>query len=461
MDSTMRKSFLTLARCPERETVACPAQLNLTKERLTVGRAANSDARLQQKSVSRNHAMIRRRDNHFLVVDLASSNGTCINGIRVLQQQLKDGDTVTFGDVEYVFHQCDEPPEASDEAPEGAQFEATVDLGSETRGQEEHAVPGDAVQECGIVGRSCALMDAVRTTMRAAATDATVLIRGESGTGKELLARLIVNESARNTKRFIPVACSAIDPNIMGSTLFGHEKGAFTGAIGLKKGVFEEAHGGTVFLDEIGELELAMQVKLLRVLQEGEITRVGGVNPIPVDVRIIAATNRDLETALKGGHFREELYYRLKVIEITLPPLRERIEDIPDLAKFFMEECRQSFSSPVHGIGPDAIRALQRYSWPGNVRELRNVIERSMVLADASTLSVSDLPGEIVDGPKDRGLDADSLSGNATLEDVERAYIKKVLEKCENNKQRAAKQLGISRSTLYEKLREIGTRKDT
>ena len=301
-----------------------------------------------------------------------------------------------------------------------------------------------------IIGRSPALQAALRLAAKAARHDTTVLIRGETGTGKELVARLIVAESPRRDKPFIPVHCSAIGENLLGSTLFGHEKGAFTGAVGLKKGVFEEADGGTVFLDEVGELSPDMQVKLLRVLQEGEFMRLGGTRPLRTRVRMLAATNRNLEQAIRDGLFRDDLFYRLNVIAVRLPPLRERPEDIPELARYYVDALsRKAARGPVR-LSEEALARLCAYAWPGNIRELRNVIERGLVLAEGGCITEDDLPPEVTAAEPDPGP---VPSERRSLETMERDYILSVLRECGGNKRLAAGRLGISRSTLYDKLK--------
>jgi transcriptional regulator with PAS, ATPase and Fis domain len=307
-----------------------------------------------------------------------------------------------------------------------------------------------------IIGCSTALQSVMRLAVRAAESDSTVLIRGESGTGKELFARLIYTESKRAAQTFLCVHCSAIEETLMGSTLFGYEKGAFTGAVGMKKGLFEEANNGTIFLDEIGELTPSMQVRLLRVLQEGEFMRIGGTKVIKVDVRIIAATNRDLEKAVRDGLFREDLYFRLKVIELRLPSLRERREDIPELVNHFVADLTHTTASRVREILPETMEVLKQYPWPGNVRELRNVIERCLVLAEGPSLQVDDLPADIVVACPPPPEPASSGATHASVPDLEAAeqrHIRRVLQQCDGNKRLAAQQLGISRSTLYEKLK--------
>jgi DNA-binding NtrC family response regulator len=301
-----------------------------------------------------------------------------------------------------------------------------------------------------IVGRSAVLMQVMRQAVKAARHEATVLIRGETGTGKELFARLIVDESPRRDKPYIPVHCSAIDENLLGSMLFGHEKGAFTGAVGMKKGVFEEADGGTIFLDEIGELSPVMQVKLLRVLQEGEFMRLGGTKPLRVNVRIIAATNRNLEKGIRDGQFREDLFYRLNVIALTLPPLRERREDIPELVRHYVEGLSRETARGAMTVSPEAMARLQGYDWPGNIRELRNVVERGLVLAENGVITEDDLPPEVARRESAPAAPAEGQS----LEKMEREHILAVLRECGGNKRLAAERLAISRSTLYEKLKD-------
>ena len=597
------------------------APVYLKKKIFQIGRAKDRDLTLVDASVSREHALILRKENGYHLQDQASRNGTRVNGVAIVRHRLCEGDVVTFGDIVTVFREVEEDqaptagevPQArkvgesvlgvaADDATQTLSFvdathsrdsaaltawqtmqlfgacppadcEAVLRLivenlagiqdvkqvlihsvlpeafhcvhwirsggsGSTTKLPEEKllelvaqgeplwlaagrylkkvpttgtvdaaglpfklagrsvgclylegqdglslntlrvaqslaeamglaftmwsravAAPdrtryaGAAPNVPAIIGHSRALRDATRMAEKAAAVDATVLIRGETGTGKELMARLIQEESSRSERPFIPVHCSAIDETLLGSLLFGHEKGAFTGAVGLKRGLFEEADGGTLFLDEIGELSLGMQVKLLRVLQEGEFMRVGGTKPLHVDVRIIAATNRDLERAVRDGGFRNDLYFRLKVIEVTIPPLRERREDITELAQHFVKVIGSTMVSQVQQISPDAMAMLLQYGWPGNIRELRNVIERAMVLAETAALTRDDLPPEILmacDAPLSGVLPPENTATN--LAQVEQQHIQKILQECGGNKRLAAQRLGISRSSLYDKL---------
>jgi len=279
-----------------------------------------------------------------------------------------------------------------------------------------------------------------------APTDASVMIYGESGTGKELVAKAIHNNSNRREKQFLAVNCAALNENLIESELFGHEKGAFTGATNLKKGKFEIADGGTIFLDEIGEMPVSTQAKLLRVLQEKEFERVGGVKTIKTDTRIIAATNRDLEAMVKSGDFREDLYFRLNVFPVKLPPLRERKSEIPLLVDFFLKKYSSRFSKVIKGYTKDFIEKLSSYNFPGNIRELENIIERCIILCTLDKLNVEVLP----EFKHSDGLTSDSLD----VKENERQLIIKALKETNNNKSNAAKILGISRKTLHNKIKE-------
>lgn len=303
-------------------------------------------------------------------------------------------------------------------------------------------------------------------TMRAAERDCPVLITGETGTGKELIARSLHNYSPRRNKPFVAVNCAALPDTLLESELFGHEKGAFTGAVERRIGKFELADGGTLFLDEIGDMSPSAQAKLLRVLQEGEIQRLGSNKIIKVNVRVVAATNKTLEQEVEKGNFRQDLYYRIRVLELVLPPLRERRSDIPVLAQYFLEQLRHRFPTPVKTIHPDTMQCLLAYHYPGNVRELRNIIERALVLATGEVLLPEHLPAEVLEAAKlaepptsasERPSQAaQKATGNLSLADIERDHILRVLEMVQGNKVKAASILGISRTTLYEKLKEYG-----
>jgi DNA-binding NtrC family response regulator len=297
-----------------------------------------------------------------------------------------------------------------------------------------------------IVGQSVLINRAVETANKAAASRSTILLLGESGTGKEIFARAIHNWSDRKDKPFVAINCVGLSKELLESELFGHEKGAFTGALQLKKGKMELAHGGTVFLDEVGDISTELQTKLLRFLQEREFERVGGTKPISVDVRIIAATNRDLATAIREGHFREDLYYRLNVVPLTLPPLRERKEDIPGLANYFLRRSALETKKNFAGVTAEALQKLIAYEWPGNVRELANVIESAVVLGQGPDLTPHDLPAKIV------AMMPKTLRGGFTyhgaIDDYRRELIAKTLAQTQGNRAAAAKILGLQRTYL-------------
>ncbi len=314
----------------------------------------------------------------------------------------------------------------------------------------------------GLVARSEVMLRLFAMVERVARTDATVLITGESGTGKELFARAIHHFSRRSSKVFVPVNCSALVDSLMESELFGHVKGAFTGATSQKSGLFQYADKGTLFLDEIGDLALGLQPKLLRVLQEGELKPVGGVRGVPVDVRIIAATHRDLEEGVTVGSFREDLFYRLNVFQLRIPPLRDRPEDLEPLADAFLAEFSTRLGRGPLRLSPSAVHALHSHRWPGNVREFRNTLLRAATLAPSDMLSAEDLmvlqPGS--GGPLSAPATAGYAFEDLPLEEVERRHILRTLERCEGNKSQTARILGINRTTLWKKLIRYGFEED-
>jgi DNA-binding NtrC family response regulator len=306
-----------------------------------------------------------------------------------------------------------------------------------------------------ILGKSKPMRDVFDLIRRVADSPTNLLITGESGTGKELVAKAIHYNSSRREAPFIPVNCAAIPEPLLESELFGHVKGAFTDAKNDKRGLFEEANAGTLFLDEISELPLLLQAKLLRAIQEREIRRVGATRSIAIDVRIIAATNLNLAEETKAKRFREDLYYRLNVIEIRLPPLRERREDIPLLVDAFLKRSREANRKPVQGITESALALLVDYAWPGNVRELENVVERGVTLTRGDKLVPEDLPPMIQGLRGDRRAVDEAADRILPLQDIEQEYILRILEKAGGNKYQAAQLLGIDRKTLYRKLAEI------
>jgi len=310
-----------------------------------------------------------------------------------------------------------------------------------------------------IIGQSAGIKRVFDLIARVADSDSTVLIAGESGTGKELMARAIHFSSPRREKPLVPVNCGAIPEELLESELFGHEKGAFTSAIRTRIGRFELADGGTIFLDEIGEMSPKLQVKLLRVLQERQFERVGGTKTIRSDIRVIAATNQDLRQAVAQGRFREDLYYRLSVIPIPAPSLRERVEDIPLLVDHFLDKFRRSRKTRVKGITPEALELLKRYAWPGNIRELENLVERLVILSDNPRITPADLPPRFLDAEARESspvlvLPEEGLQLNETLAAVEDQLIRQALAKSGGVKSRAAKLLGLNRTTLVEKLKK-------
>jgi two-component system, NtrC family, response regulator AtoC len=320
------------------------------------------------------------------------------------------------------------------------------------RGLEHFAVEaGERYRLVG--GGSPTMRQAIDTAKKAAVSRSTVLLLGESGTGKEVFARAIHNWSERKREPFVAINCVGLSRELLESELFGHEKGAFTGAHQLKKGKMELAHGGTVFLDEVGDISAELQTKLLRFLQERELERVGGTQPIPVDVRVIAATNRALASAIKDGRFREDLFYRLNVIPIALPPLRERKEDIPVLAEYFLRRTAVETKKNVIGIAEDAQAILVAYEWPGNVRELANVIERAVVLGQGPEISTYDLPLHPVAVSEENG--GESLSYRQALETAKREVVVRALAQTDGNRAAAARLLGLHKTHLLNLIKSL------
>lgn len=337
------------------------------------------------------------------------------------------------------------------------------------------------IDDVPMIGESPAMKQVDNMIHLAAPTDSAVLIRGESGTGKEIVAKSLHHLSPRRNKRYVAINCASIPENLLESQLFGHEKGAFTGADRTKAGLIELAHGGTLFLDEIGELPLALQAKLLRVLQEREIQRVGGLHPISVDIRLVAATNRSLRRAIAEKEFREDLYYRLNVIEIKLPPLRERTGDVPMLVEHFIEKISRRMNRPPPSIAPEAVEALEDYAFPGNVRELENIIERCIVLCSQNSIELEDIPPDIRRAVQ-YGLDRNAAlhdSGGFTAvtpemeaaakteqetdfrtarDNFERDFLQKALSAAKGNVSEASRMTGLSRRHFYEKLEKLGIR---
>jgi len=300
-----------------------------------------------------------------------------------------------------------------------------------------------------IVGRSPATRRIISLIERVAATTAPILITGESGTGKELAAKSIHARSRRHDRPFVAINCAAVPESLIESELFGHERGAFTGAHQRREGCFERANGGTLLLDEITEMRPEMQAKLLRVLEEREVQRLGGVKEIPIDVRVLAASNRQPRRAIREGRLREDLYFRLSVLSIELPPLRHRIEDVPLLVAEFLLQFNREHRKAVQGVGEDCLESLKAYSWPGNVRELRNVIERAVILCRSSMLSSGDLPIDLAEQAGAGSSPDFTIRIGATMKEVEAELIFRTLASVGGNKTRAARILGVARRSIY------------
>jgi nitrogen regulation protein NR(I) len=356
---------------------------------------------------------------------------------------------------------------------EQAEIQAVVAKAARTQEANQAHVPPEGKPRTAIVGDSPQVQEIFKIIDKVADSPSTVLITGESGTGKELVATALHDGSSRRDKPLIKINCAAIPKDLMESELFGYERGAFTGAVTSKPGRFELADGGTLFLDEIGEVPIEMQVKLLRVLQESEFERVGGIKTTRVDVRLIAATNRDLAAEVEAGRFRKDLYYRLNVVPLHLPPLRERRSDVPTLVRHFIEKYNKRLNKKIEGIADDAITMLQAYPWPGNIRELENMMERVILFADGPRIEVKDLPEPVrtsLQGAVAQLTESPTPEvGETPLKDflkarqaeIEKAFIVQALAKTEGNVTRAAKLLGISRKSLQTKMKEFGLRDES
>jgi DNA-binding NtrC family response regulator len=409
------------------------------KPTITIGAMEDNDLVVSDDTVSRYHCKIVQEENAYLCVDLGSTNGTFINRVRIREAYLKPGCTLGLGNSELKFHSADEKVEI---------------------------VPSRKEKLGGLVGRHVKMRELYAVLEKIAPTATTVVIEGETGTGKEVVAQTIHQLSTRASGPFMVVDCGAVPDNLIESELFGHEKGSFTGAIMTRQGLFEMASGGTVFLDELGELPLDLQPKLLRALEQREIRRVGSNKPIKVDVRIVAATNRKLEEEVRAGRFRQDLFYRLSVVRVFLPPLRERPEDIPLLVKHFLADGAYNRSARVTGVSRTAMDALAAYRWPGNVRELVNTIERAVSFAEGELIELQDL-SETVRGEERSGsgpVSVDGAASDATFKDAkerwvasfERDYIVNLLKKNKGNISHAAREADIDRKYFRKLMRKYG-----
>lgn len=407
-------------------------QYRAKQERVVIGVHPKADFVLTDKTVSRFHCELAVEGERVVIRDLQSGNGTFVNGTSVLHGHVTAGSRIALGHTELSFGMAADPVE--------------LELSSDNRFGS-------------MVGESTAMRSAFALLRRAALTDATLLLTGETGTGKEVAAESVHNESERKNGPFIIVDCGAIPARLMESELFGHEKGAFTGAVSAREGAFEAARGGTIFLDEIGELESELQPKLLRVLERRHVKRVGATQYVPVDVRVIAATNRNLQSEVNARRFRSDLYYRLAVIEVRLPAIRERREDIPLLVEHILSSLGTADRKEAHVLRTEACRvALSRHPWPGNVRELRNYVERALALADFrvfGTESGEAAPASDVEVPA--GMDL-RTARESMMRDFEKKYLENLLSQHAGNVSAAARAAGIDRKYFYKLLWRNGLR---
>ena len=400
-----------------------------TRERTVLGTGPTADFQLSDPTVSREHCEIVLAEGKVIIRDIGSRNGTFVNGVSIVAAHLTNGTIVRLGRTELVFE----------------------------AGRADTAVARNDVDRFGLlVGQSKPMQAIFSFLEQVAASDVTVLIQGETGTGKDLAAQSIHNASERRDAPLLVVDCGAISPNLLESELFGHEKGAFTGADKAQPGVFESAHGGTIFLDEVGELALDLQPKLLRVLEQREIRRVGGANVIPIDVRIIAATNRDLGEEVKAGRFRQDLYYRLMVAQVTMPPLRERTQDLPLLVRALLEQMEARERGESLFARQDFIAALYSHKWPGNARELRNYLARCLAMQQYVAPAIL---GEVNDdaNPVDVDVPLKELR-ERWLEKFERTYLEKILLAHGDNVTLAARAAGLNRAHFHRLLARHGLR---
>jgi DNA-binding NtrC family response regulator len=457
---TLRRLRLIVVRNGE------PVEHTFDSDVITIGATDDNDLRIDDETVSRQHCRIFLEGDSFMIRDLDSTNGTFINRVRVREAWLKPDCTIQLGKSELRFMPIDE---------------------------RVNIVPSDQNKLGDLIGKNSKMREIYAILEKIAPTDTTVIVEGETGTGKEVVARTIHRLSRRREGPFIVFDCGAVPENLIESELFGHEKGSFTGAISTRQGVFEMANGGTVFLDELGELQLDLQPKLLRVLEQREVKRVGGLKPIRVDVRVVAATNRNLEKEVRAGRFREDLFYRLSVVRLMLPSLRERKEDITLLVQHFLRNGNYNKTreggKKVREISRDALERIIAYDWPGNVRELHNVIERAVSFADTDIVEVRDLPDHVAmraggfapitsmpTQVEQMGAALSAATGaaiphapaidldNSTFKDAkevwvsafERDYIQNLLDKNENNISHAAREADIDRKYFRKLMKKYG-----
>jgi DNA-binding NtrC family response regulator len=437
----LRKSKLVCVNGPDQGK-----ELEIGKPRIGIGRSIINDFTLTDKAISGAHCEIAADDGGYHLKDLDSTNGVYVGDIRIKDVYLRPGMTFRVGHTDLRFQRTDE----------------IVEIALSRRDNFDQ-----------VIGSSVRMREIFATLEKVAPSELTVLITGETGTGKEMIARGIHQASPRASKPFVVLDCGAIPKDLIESTLFGHEKGSFTGAVGQHHGCFEQAHGGTIFLDEIGELDINLQPKLLRVLENRELKRVGGDKVIKIDVRVVAATNRDLRAMVNAGTFREDLYFRLSVIHVEMPSLRERRDDIPALAEIFLRDIGQRRSMQMT-FSQDALQALSSHNWPGNVRELKNVVERAASLAESAVVDRPDLlfnrdstpraPPAAPAGDGSASAFAPALTPGLDFKEAkqrvvdafEAAYLKQLLDRHEGNITRSAQEAGLTRYHLRELLKRHG-----
>lgn len=434
---TLRKCQLVVLQGPDQGK-----KMPLKNAATRIGKREENDMALSDKTVSRDHIEIEYEDEQFKLRDLESTNGTYLNGNKVKEAYLLPGDVIKLGNTQIEFRSYDEKVKIE---------------------------PSDKEKFGGMAGRSLKMRQIFGILERISPSNASVIIEGETGTGKDLVARAIHDHSARRSRPFVVFDCSAVAANLIESELFGHEKGAFTGAVKSRRGAFEEAQGGTIFLDEIGELTSELQPKLLRALEQREIKRVGGNNTVNIDVRVVCATNRNLKVEVGEGRFREDLYYRLSVVKVIIPPLRERPEDIPILVEHLLSNGKfnrnNDGSLRVTRVEDDALKVLQRYQWPGNVRELVNSLERACSFVEGNSIARGHL--EYVfsqmehedEGTERMVIDKDLPFKEAkqkVMEAFEREYLEDLLARNDQNLSAAAREAGIDRKHIRNLLKKHG-----
>jgi transcriptional regulator with GAF, ATPase, and Fis domain len=447
----------------------CGDAVALSADGTTIGRDTGSQLSIPDHLMSRRHCTVEAAPGGFTLRDLGSANGTYVNGIPIRERVLAHGDRIRAGDSMFLFLEAE--PAGAGAAPDPVLDELTKRIpaeGVDREGDGRIDMAAAAVAEVlagrmtlqthDMVGDTPAMRAVYERIRKVAGADCTVLISGETGTGKELAARAIHENSGRARRPFVAINCAALTEALLESELFGHEKGAFTGAVALKKGKLEIADGGTLFLDEIGDLAPALQAKVLRALQHHEFERLGGTRTIKVNVRVIAATNLDLEAAAASGRFRQDLWYRLNVVSITMPPLHARRADIPRLAAHFA--AKYGRGRPV-ALSPEAVDALSSYDWPGNVRELENAIERAVVLGCSDRIVVDDLPQVVVEASEAAPSGQSEALFHRNVMETKRKLILEAIDRSGGNYTAAARLLGINPTYLHRLLKNLQLRRTT